>query len=225
MSGWTAEAELRGMTHTESLASAIEKLAVGGDDPSNCSLTLVRDWYRAGAESYIYVFDIVCTNDKTRLLFKAFVGFPAGGSLVAKHNEMLYRRELLADNGVAVPRLYGVAGATILEEYIVDDLDTGIAGADSKARRNLAEDLIHYGAVLDRLGFFPVSPFSDLRTDGSRLFVVDFGADLGPPGKFIDGTPFKDQATTLLLQHYKMPLHTVQQARIAAETRLLSSER
>jgi hypothetical protein len=31
-------------------------------------------------------------------------------------------------------------------------------------------------------GFCPVSPFHGLRTDGTHVFAVDFGQDLGPPG-------------------------------------------
>ena len=46
----------------------------------------------------------------------------------------------------------------------------------------LSDQVIRYAAALEKHGFRPVSPFHDLRTDGTHLFAVDFGQDLGPPG-------------------------------------------
>jgi hypothetical protein len=48
--------------------------------------------------------------------------------------------------------------------------------------KSLCDQVICYAAALEKHGFCPVSPFHALRTDGTHVFAVDFGQDLGPPG-------------------------------------------
>ena len=55
------------------------------------------------------------------------------------------------------------------------DKDKGRKRADTDPGRTAA-------ALMDRHGFAPINPFGGLRTDGEKVYVVDFGQDLGPPG-------------------------------------------
>jgi hypothetical protein len=47
---------------------------------------------------------------------------------------------------------------------------------------HLFDQVIRYAATLEKHGFCPMAPFHGLRTDGTDVYAVDFGQDLGPPG-------------------------------------------
>ncbi|HVF06392.1 MAG TPA: hypothetical protein VNA20_16235 [Frankiaceae bacterium] len=113
---------------------------------------------------------------------KALVPPPGGGSIADALRANQDRRDLLQLNGIRVPIRYAAGSGCVVEEYIqfglwefLEDLPPASA---SVAR--LCDGLVSYAVVLDQLGFAPIDPFVDLRTDGQDVIPVDFGQDLGP---------------------------------------------
>src|SRR5207302_62735 len=104
---------------------------------------------------------------------------------------LMERRSMLTSEGVSVPELFARGRGVLLEEHIPWLLREHVRSTtpdDEHVPRLLAE-LYRLAVVLDELGFAPLSPFADLRTDGARVVVVDFGEDLGGPGMRRHGEP------------------------------------
>ena len=170
----------------------------GGDGPAEklarlgviaCSKDLrairaVRDWYRSGAETYSYVFDVssrVRGADVTqRCWLKACVALGSGG-VGSIASQWLQRRALLEQFPGSTPRLFAAYKATVLEEDIRLSLTDAYRAGTSRTRVALLRSA---GVLVGRLACwgFPVLDLSDLRSRGADAVVVDFGSDLGPPG-------------------------------------------
>jgi hypothetical protein len=180
---WSLQSELTKLTSCEDLGSALLKLdlieqldeefQISGESP---------EWVRGGAETYIYRFTLERpTRAATHLLLKACVAFSPIGSVEAILSQWVSRRELLQRAGVGTPRLYFAGQGLVLEEYISYSFPEAVQKNEG-AQLNLVQALAATAAGLYRLGFKPVSLTPDLRSRGSDVVVVDFGADLGPPG-------------------------------------------
>jgi hypothetical protein len=57
--------------------------------------------------------------------------------------------------------------------------------------------LAELAGILVRLGFSPINPFTDLRSRGSDVVMIDFGEDLGPEGR---GSSGRSEIFTMLLK-------------------------
>jgi hypothetical protein len=116
----------------------------------------------------------------TDLLLKAVVGFSPTHSLIEVADQWVARRRLLDYEGISTPTLYCAKRALLMEQFVPHNLCDHLRRSPAAPTR-LVNQVIQLTAVLDKLGFCPVSPFHSLRTDGLDVFVVDFGQDLGPP--------------------------------------------
>jgi hypothetical protein len=179
-SPWSVEKELCGLARVRTPAKALWRLGVIGEPSPEVTITEVEDWTRAGAETYIYRFRVTLGPAVRDVLLKAVVGFRAAGSVSDVAKEWVARRRLLEAEGVPAPTLYCAKRALLMEQFIPHNLAEHLS-ATSPAPGRLADRVIEIAAALDRLGFSPLSPFHSLRTEGTEVFAVDFGQDLGPP--------------------------------------------
>lgn len=181
VSSWTLEGELRGLFQVEGdLTPPLRQAKVIGPTEGLRDLQTVEAWRAGGAETWVHVFDVVGTESTKRLIIKAFVSLGAGEGRLETLNE---RRSLLSARGVAVPRLYATGRGVVLEEHVPWLLRDHVRARLLTETRvvPLLVDLYLVAIAFDQLGFAPLSPFVDLRTEGTRVFVVDFGEDLGGP--------------------------------------------
>ncbi|HYD15902.1 MAG TPA: hypothetical protein VEA77_05830, partial [Hyphomicrobium sp.] len=170
-----------GLAKTRSIGAALCRLGLVNEPVPKAHLDEVQGWQRAGAETYTYHFHVVSGIAVKDVLLKAVVAHSTTKSLSQLVDEWLVRRSILAAEGVRTPHLYCSAKAIFVEQFIPYGLAAYLGENGDLAPRRLADQVIHYAAVLEQLGFCPISPFHSLRTDGRDVFVIDFGADLGPP--------------------------------------------
>lgn len=167
------------MSETTSLDDALLALGLVNQSENAYAVTEVSDWTRSGAETYLYRFNIRTSFNRTsEYVLKACVAYSPGGALEDILDSWISRRGLLSAIGLSTPRMFGRGKGIVLEEYIPHTLSSRL---DEKGRilPILLHGLAEYAGVLSGLGFSPVSPFKDLRSRGSDVVVVDFGADLG----------------------------------------------
>jgi len=191
MTTWSLAGELCAMARIPGIdeSSAIQLLGLGttaADDKSLKSIP-VREWYRAGAETYGYVFDVVDGGSSTigRYYLKACVSYQAErpGEVV---ETWLVRRLRLEASGISVPRLYATRAATILEEYIEHDwvrcLSAVHVNGDTRSCDELLASVALTLGILNELRFPALGGVTDFRSHGADTVLVDFGADLGDEG-------------------------------------------
>lgn len=177
---WTIEREICEIANVSHVSEALLALNVIDSLPVQIRLQTVDDWYRAGAETYLYTFQVITPGREVHLALKACIAYAPGSSLTAILTTWLSRRRVLGEAGVSTPRLFGVGKGVILEEFISHSLGQLLpfqAHADSQ----LISGLLAYAHVLDSAGFRPIAPFKDLRSRGNDVVAIDFGEDLGPP--------------------------------------------
>jgi hypothetical protein len=141
----------------------------------------VHGWMRGGAETFIYRFRVVQDDDEHDVLLKAIVAFSTAKSLTELGGEWVERRRLLQHEGIATPHLYYAGRALVVEQFIPEGLSGFLRRRPAEAT-HLFDQVIRYAATLEKHGFCPLAPFHGLRTNGTDVFAVDFGQDLGPPG-------------------------------------------
>jgi hypothetical protein len=178
---WTLEKELCGLSDAATAAEALCRLGILDAPAPEPELAEVHGWMRGGAETFIYRFQVEQQGVVRDILLKAVVAFSTVRSLTELGGEWILRRRVLEGEDVRTPRLYFAGKALVVEDFIPDGL-----AAYLRRRRGdtkyLCDQVIRYAAALEKHGFCPVSPFHGLRTDGTHVFAVDFGQDLGPPG-------------------------------------------
>ncbi len=141
----------------------------------------VHGWKRGGAETFIYRFRVLEPDAVHDVLLKAIVAFSTARSLSELGEEWVRRRRLLEHDGIATPRLYQAGRALVVEQFIPEGLSSFLRRRPAEAT-HLVDQVFRYAATLEKHGFCPISPFHGLRTNGTDVFAVDFGQDLGPPG-------------------------------------------
>lgn len=192
MTSWSLEGELRSLLAVDGdLTPALRRVGLLQAGWDRYELREIEAWHPGGAETYVYVFDLVAGAAIRRLIIKAFVSAAAGAGRL---DVLLERRALLESEGIAVPEMYASGRGVLLEEYVPWLLRDYVRSTppDDRAARILV-GLNRLALVLDAYGFAPLSPFADLRTDGSRVFMVDFGEDLGGPHMRSKGEPVVQQ--------------------------------
>ena len=197
---WRLEEALCDIAGVRPLERALLHLGLLEEGAELLDLEVVEDWRRGGSETYVLVFLVHTSIGSSKLILKAYVAPPGTGDLSAGVEELMRRRGLLSARGIATPHLYGVHRADWLEEYVAEDIATALK--DGARRIELATDLLLIAVALDRLGFAPLAPFSDLRARGNRTVMIDFGQDLGPPDVSLENQACQAEAVAWLLEKY-----------------------
>jgi hypothetical protein len=180
---WSLANELKEASGHTTLHEALSALGLCGESHRGCSITVVDDWHRSGAETYGLVFDLQHSdNTSVRLFLKACVALAPGTSVGEVAQEWLRRREVLVQAAIETPRLYSLHSAVFLEEYIPYTLEEAWRRASRTAQSHLARA---FGSAVYRLATtgFSVLSLHDVRSRGKDVVVVDFGFDLGPPAR------------------------------------------
>jgi hypothetical protein len=174
----TLDKQLEEFAEEKSLPNALGKLGILHSGEDFKSAHLVRDWTRGGAETYNLIFEIVSSQRRSSYILKACVPFSPAIAIDRVLAGWIDRRNLLQNQGVTPPRLYGVRLGMLLEDFIPYELSTL---APSKWNTKIVQQVFHLAKSLTELRFAAVSPFADLRTDEVLIYPVDFGSDLGGP--------------------------------------------
>ncbi len=178
---WTIEKELCGLAGAACVRDALCRLGIIEEASPEATIDEVHSWKRGGAETFIYRFRVSQPDTVHDVLLKAVVAFSTARSLGELGDEWVERRRLLEHDGIRTPRLYHAGRAIVVEEFIPEGL-SGFLRKRPAAATHLFDQVIRYAATLEKHGFCPIAPFHGLRTDGTDVFAVDFGQDLGPPG-------------------------------------------
>jgi hypothetical protein len=178
---WTLEKELCGLVGAASVGEALWRLGVIAAPSPEPLMEEVHGWQRGGGETFIYRFRVVQDDDAHDVLLKAVVAFSLAKSLSELGDEWVQRRRLLEHEGIRTPVLYHAGRALLVEQFIPEKLSSCLRRGPADAP-HLFDQVIRYAATLERHGFCPLAPFHGLRTNGTDVFAVDFGQDLGPPG-------------------------------------------
>jgi hypothetical protein len=176
---WTLENELKGLAGRAELLEALRALGLLHEEEELTSLSITRDWYRSGAETYGLRFLVVTDSGRRNFFMKACVALPGAGSLGDVFDQWLSRRRLVESLGVTTPLLYATGPALLVEEYIPFTLSRALTTTDN--HEALFRRLGTTAALVVNAGFVPIS-VHDWRSHGDDVVLVDFGQDLGPPG-------------------------------------------
>lgn len=138
-------------------------------------LTVVNQWQRGGAETYVtdFIVEREC-GGKEHLIAKACIKFSPREAMA----EWLERRQTMQNNGVQFPELFAVDGATIIEEFIPFTFKEAFKQSDDNQRIKLREKYIDTYKRIYGAGFIPVS-LHDVRSHGDDVVVIDVGEDIG----------------------------------------------
>jgi hypothetical protein len=135
---------------------------------------LLNDWYMPGSESYILDFQISSLSKSKRVIAKACIKMFASETV----REWTNRRLVIEQSGVAVPKLYSVAGPDYLEEHIPFTLKEVYQNTSDSQKNHLQREFFKTYQSIIELGFTPIS-LHDVRSRGEDVVLVDFGSDLG----------------------------------------------
>jgi hypothetical protein len=180
-SPWTLEKELCGLVDAASMPEALCRLGIVEESSPRPAIEEVHGWKRGGAETFIYRFRVERRGTVQDVLLKAIVAFSMARSLSELGGEWVERRRLLEQAGIRTPHLYYAGRALVVEQFIPEGL-SGFLRREPADTTHLLDQVIRYAATLEKHGFCPLAPFHGLRTNGTDVFAVDFGQDLGPPG-------------------------------------------
>lgn len=174
---WSLEAELCAATGLDSVAELRTSQLFSSDGSEVLQFNIVRDWYRAGAETYLLVFESISPTQASQFVIKSCVADP-GQSLSGVVDNWLRRRAFVEALGISTPVLLGRSAATLVEEFI--PLSLAEALNRNAQHKRLACQTYRAWARLCGAGFMPVS-LHDWRSRGQDLVLIDFGVDLGDP--------------------------------------------
>lgn len=170
--------ELAELGGESSLATALRRAGVIALEEDFRSVALIRDWHRAGAETFQRLVDIELASGVRRYVVKAIVSFSVGDNGVSGTlRSWMERRRLLEQAGVRVPQLLFGQSGVFAEEYIER---TALEYLQYELAPSAVEGVLF--ALASRVfaaGFRPVCIVPNLRGDDRGLCWVDFGADLG----------------------------------------------
>jgi hypothetical protein len=179
---WTLDIELQKLTGTTSVAAALAKVGIITESSVDFTIERKRDWHRSGAETYSYVFSVNSAGDETDFILKACVAFSPVSTLDQILQSWIQKRSLLRDAGIGTPTLYAWGFGEILEEYIPYELCEVLKEAGDDLRESMLICLVEAAGCIASAGFAPIDAFSDMRSRGSDVVIIDFGEDLGASG-------------------------------------------
>jgi hypothetical protein len=195
---WSLEKEIMTLTTAPSFAAALSAVGLLPGSEVAFSHHIISDWHRSGAETYTLIFEVRSgQNWKQKVVLKACVAYSTSITLQQILERWVARRHLLNELGVSTPTLFTWGYGLILEQYIEHELIETLQPLTGASKDGLVAQLIYLAACLDHEKFQPTSPFDDLRTDGKRVYVIDFGSDLGDPN-----TQVTEYYSLCKLQHF-----------------------
>ncbi len=155
------------------------------------------------AESWIYGYQLLYLDGEGQLQTKYIKEkhiISMGGNLELKAQKHYKALETLKEIGIEIPETYGVVGATLYQEFIVNDqtqevLEVLRAPELSDHELKLLNQLIDIAARLDSVGALTLNFVEDLLFDVDRnqFLYIDAGYDLGEINKFVSGEIKEDQ--------------------------------
>jgi hypothetical protein len=181
---WRLSSDICELAGVSSIGEALSRLNIIRESDDFVALVEHGEWYRGGAETYLFPFSVRTTYGRVDLVMKACIATGGLGFTVQQiMSEWLSRRSLLEEKGIGTPTLYGVSRACLIEEWVPFDFLTLLKSVEGRRQQlQLLGCLADYAAVIEDCGFSGRGPFDDLMSRGQDLVAVDFGEDLGPMG-------------------------------------------
>lgn len=175
---WKLANEICEIAGCEDLNQALFHLNLIDTVKSKFEIDVLQDWIRGGSETYILRFAISQeSGERSEYLMKACTALSFGLTIQSIVESWIEKRQIISSHGVSTPRLIGVGKGLIIEDFIPFTLVSVLR--DPKLRHSHLVQLASYAGIIHVLGFQAIDPFSDLRSDGSRLYAIDFGEDIG----------------------------------------------
>lgn len=169
----------------------LKKMRVLDEEDQLILMTLLKP-KRAGDDVYLTAYKIIFENEageiaSKKLAQKSIVTF--SGALEAIAQGRFQRLKLLETLGVSTPKVYGIKGANIYEQYIegerpVEEVFRLLKSSETSeaTRLHLLNQLVRMAAVFDKWGFVPTGEFyKSCVFDGKNIYYVDTGFELGHP--------------------------------------------
>ncbi len=155
------------------------------------ALKRIMEFTQLGAETFLTAYSVVTQDESgnVKIQHVAQKAVVSMGNSELHARQMWNRLKLLQGLGIITPKIYGIKGADIFEEYIAnaksyEELVTIINSNSTpgSVRSYLMQRLTDIANILDSQGFQPVGKFwTNLLFDGKEIYFVDTGSDLGPP--------------------------------------------
>lgn len=176
------------LTNFEHVCREIGFLRKGEDISATLAFS---QWCQGGAESWNTWALFRISNehglvDERGLLAKAYTGFGLGVDPVQRVESWNRRAALLREAGVSTVELFGIRDGLLIQRYVKWDARALLQMVDgpTKIQHEILEQVKTIGSIMDKLNMTPIKILSDLRWDGDRVTLVDFGEDLGDiPGQ------------------------------------------
>jgi len=144
-------------------------------------------------ESWIYGYrvDYIDANGEVRSKYlKEKNIISMGGALAEKAQAHANAFAYLESLGIPIPKTYGVRGATLYQDMIVNDQTQDallrIDGPEfNPDNMGILDQLIAIASKLDQAGYLTINFLNDLIYDGDKgqFYYIDAGFDLGSPGE------------------------------------------
>jgi hypothetical protein len=180
---WDLESEISRLTGAHDLYEGLRRLRIIEGPDARPEVIRDPEWVRGGAETYIYRFWIRGEGDHSKgYIIKACAAFSFALSLEGLLESWVSRRLLLSSAGASTPELFACKQGVIIEELIPFSMLEVLRHAVGKNRDHMLYSLASLAAIYSAYGFAPIDGYSDLRSRGSDVVIVDFGQDLGPAG-------------------------------------------
>lgn len=184
----TSITEIRSSFPSESL---IRNLGIIDQSEEILSIERIFDSNRR-SESWIYGYKMLVKSNTEKIQYiyfkeKNMISF---GNIEEKAAQEYKRAKELSSLGIKTTKVYGVKGASVYEEFIVNDSTSEVIESIEKGQveeisvnRNLNQ-LIEIAATLDKHGYHTLNFISDLIFDSRNNYFsyIDFGMDLGEKG-------------------------------------------
>lgn len=162
------------------IENALQQIGIIETDETLVSYTDISEWHRGGAETYISDFKVLLKTDlyerREHIIAKAIVKWGTTAELTVI--EWLNRVRRLNAFGVNTPHVWHWNGV-LFQQFIRFSLTDYIHAVNDQEKHRLCRQLLRIAEQVDRAGFSPTNIIDDIRTDGTELFVVDVGEDLG----------------------------------------------
>ena len=150
------------------------------------------------SESWIYGYQLTYLDESGNLQIKFIKEkriISMGGALELNAQKHYKALETLKEIGIEIPETYGVSGATIYQEFVVNDQTQQVLDKLrqtpelSEDELKLLDQLIDIAARLDSTRALTLNFVGDLLFDADRdqFLYIDAGYDLGEINKFVSG--------------------------------------
>lgn len=193
--------------HLQTLEDGCRRLCLITEEEKLLELREGKPWTRGGAESFIATGVLVIGGKNNqeylrKIILKAYSGFSPPEEKVKSWQA---RSTRLSAHGIPVSRVYSVFRGVLFAEFVEFALIEFLVANNNLAHKEWAAKSLD--TIIDRLNDLKVHPISllpDLRTDGSVVYLCDFGEDLGDvPGP--SGTEDCRLLVRKELAHYGFP--------------------